>query len=162
MGVLDIMNPNKSQNKIKKFGIVLSLVFGFLLLSSVDVQAQYGGYGRDDRYGTYGGRNGRNTNEMYRVAQDYGYNDGLRRGAEDMRDRDRYNPEKASDYKKATNGYDSYYGNKDEYKRAYRDAFLRGYDDGFNRYNQNGRTTNGRSGNRNRAIDAIRRVILGF
>ena len=158
------MSSNKLHDKIKRFGIVLSLVFGFLLFSSTAAQAQYRdnrGYGRNDRYGN----NERYGNEMYRVAQDYGYNDGLRRGAEDMRDRDRYNPENAGDYKKATNGYDSYYGNKDEYKRAYRDAFRRGYDEGYNRYNNNNRN-NGRYGNgnsnSNRTINTIRRIILGY
>lgn len=158
------MNSNNSQGKIKKLGIVLSLVFGFLFLSSTDASAQYrdnDGYGRNDRYGN----NRRSGNEMYRVAQDYGYNDGLRSGAEDLRDRDRYNPENSSEYRKATNGYDSYYRNKDEYKRAYRDAFLRGYDEGYNRYNNDNRNNrnnrNNRGGSSN-TINTIRRIILGF
>ena len=131
-----------------------------MFLSSAVAQAQYrdnrGGYGRNDPYG-YG-------RDMYRVAEEYGYNDGLRRGSEDSRDRDRYNPEKSGDYKKATNGYDSDYRDKESYKRAYRDAFLRGYDEGYYRYNNNNRNnrSNGRYGNGNRAIEAIRRIIRGY
>jgi hypothetical protein len=152
------MYLNNLTGKIKRIGLVASLVFGFMLFSSVAAQAQYRDrdYGRNVPYGSYG-------NEMYRVAQDYGYRDGLNKGAEDGRDRDRYNPEGAGDYKKATNGYNSDYRNKDSYKQAYRDAFLRGYDEGYNRYgyNNNNRNNNRRYGN-NGVIDAIRRIIIGF
>jgi hypothetical protein len=149
------MNLKKFQNKIKHFGIVLSVVFGFMVLSSSTAQAQYRdnrGYGRNDRYGNVYGNN------MYRVAQEYGYRDGANRGMEDGQKRKSYNPEKASAYKKGTNGYSSSYRNKDAYKRTYRDAFRRGYDEGYSRY---GRYNNRRYGN-NGAMDAIRRIILGY
>ena len=138
---------------------MFSLVLSFVLLSSASVQAQYRDrdYGRNYPSRGYG-------NQMYRVAQDYGYRDGINKGAEDARDRDRYAPERASEYKKATNGYDSDYRNKDGYKQAYRDAFQRGYDEGYNRYgykdNRNNR--NNRRYRNNGIADALRRIIIGY
>ncbi len=152
------MYLNISTRKFKRIGLVLSLVFGFMLLSNAAVQAQYRDrdYGRNYPSDTYG-------NQMYRVAQDYGYRDGRNEGANDARDRDRYEPQKSSDYKKATNGYNSDYRNKEAYKQAYRDAFLHGYDEGYNRngYNNRNNRNNRRYGN-NGVVDAIRRIIIGF
>ncbi len=150
------MYLNTLTGKFKKMGLALSLVLGLMLLSSAAVQAQY----RDRDYGRYPSTYG---NQMYRVAQDFGYRDGLNKGAEDARDRDRYNAHNAKDYKKATNGYNSGYRNKDAYKQAYRDAFLRGYDEGYNRYgydNRNNRN-NRRYGN-DGIIEALRRIIIGY
>jgi hypothetical protein len=62
-----------------------------------------------------------------------------------VRDGDRYNPEGTTQYKNADSGYRSEYGNKEEYRRIYRDAFRRGYDEAYRRgdrgvYNRNDRT----------------------
>jgi hypothetical protein len=145
--------------KFKRVGLVLTLVFGFMLLSSVSVQAQYRDrdYGRNYPSRGYG-------NQIYRVAQDYGYRDGINQGAEDARDRDRYAPDRASNYKKATNGYNSDYRNKEGYKQAYRDAFVRGYDEGYNRYgyNNNRNNRNNRRYGNNGIGEALRRIIIGF
>lgn len=104
-------------------------------------------YGRPGDYG-YG------RNDIYQVAQDQGYRDGYQRGSEDARDGDRYNPEGSSQYRNADRGYRSEYGNKEEYRRIYRDAFRRGYDESYR--NQGG-------GGYNRGSDRMRRVadILG-
>lgn len=158
------MNTNKYFGNLKKIGLVLSLVFGFILLSNTSASAQYRdnrGYGRNGGYGNNGGY----RNDIYRIAQQNGYNDGLRKGEEDARER-HSNPQGTSEYKRATNGYDSRYGNKDEYKQAYRQAFLQGFDEAQNNgYNNN----NGRYGNQNRrrntnnnGVNILRRVILGY
>jgi hypothetical protein len=153
------MYLNNLTDKFKKFGLALSLVLGFMLMSNASVQAQYRDrdYGRDRSSRSYG-------NQMYRIAQDYGYRDGVNRGAEDARDRDRYAPEKAGDYKKATNGYDSDFRNKEGYKQAYRDAFRRGYDEGYNRYgyNNNRNNRNNRRYGNSGIGEAIRRIIIGY
>ena len=86
-----------------------------------------GRYGRRDDYGRYGG------NDVYRIAGEQGYRDGVDHGAEHAREGKRYNPESARHYKDADSGYRSEYGNKEEYKRIYREAFRRGYDEGFRR-----------------------------
>ncbi len=221
------MNINNLQQKIRNIGLVLSLVFSFVLLSSVDAKAQYqdpnyypqsrrnddhhknkhkhdkrgnGNYNRgnrdNDRDGDYdddrddrdddNGRydrnrnnndngyydrngnyhpnnnngnygNNRNGNNIYRIAQQNGYNDGLRKGAEDARE-NHSNPQGTSEYKRATNGYNSSYGNKEQYKQAYRQAFLQGFDEAQNR------GYNNRNGSRrtNSAGSIFRQIIRGY
>ncbi len=156
------MNTNKFIYNLKRIGFVLTLIFSFILLSNSAAQAQYRdnrGYGRNGGYGNNGGY----RNDIYRIAQQNGYNDGLRKGEEDARERHN-NPQGTSEYKRATNGYDSRLGRKDDYKQAYRQAFLQGFDEAQN----NGYYNNGRYGNRNRrntnnnGINILRRVILGY
>lgn len=190
------------QRKIKNTALVLSLAFGFLMMSGVTANAQYnnddyyrrqqqrqreeqrrarqeqqrqnrnddgygnnGGYNRNDGYygnggGGYG--NNGNYNNLYRIAQQNGYNDGLRKGAEDARERHN-NPTGTSDYKRATNGYNSSYGNKEGYKQAYRQAFLQGFSEAQNQYYNNGRYGNGnRNRTTNNAGSIFRRIIRGY
>lgn len=116
------MKINLLRNKFGGMLIAFSLLFGATLIASTTAQAQY----RNDRYGRYG-----NGNDVYRIAQDQGYRDGIDHGAEHARDRHRFDPEGTSHYKNATEGYRSSYGNKDAYKQAYREGFRRGYDEGF-------------------------------
>src|SRR5437868_2333422 len=106
-------------------GLILFLAITFVASSSA--QAQYP-YGRD-RYGY----------DVYQIARDQGYRDGVDHGAEHAREGSRYNPEGTRHYKDATSGYRSSYGNKDAYKQAYREGFRQGYDEGFNRYGGYGR-----------------------
>ena len=65
-----------------------------------------------------------------------GFEDGLRAGRDDGHDRDRYDPTRARDYRKADHGYDRQYGSRDQYAAEYRAGFERGYAAG---YRQNGR-----------------------
>jgi hypothetical protein len=102
--------------------LMFSLLVGIAFIASApSAQAQY----RNDPY--YG-------NDIYRIAQDQGYRDGIEQGAKDGRDRNRYRPEESGRYRDATRGYRSEYGNKEAYKQAYRDGFRRGYDQGFRQY----------------------------
>lgn len=95
-----------------------------------------------DRRGDYNDRDGRNRSELYRVAQQNGYNDGLRHGRDDVNRRRSYNLDDSSDYRNATRGYRSEFGNRETYRNAYRDGFRQGYEDGYRR--RNGRDTNNR------------------
>ena len=111
----------QTQNKIKGFGIALSLVLGFMLFSgsAVEIKAQSRGDVRDAR-------------------QD-GYREGLEEGREDARERRRFNPYSKNDYRRA-GGEDS-----QRERRAYRNRFLQGYSQGYrragNRINGNMRQT---------------------
>jgi hypothetical protein len=181
------------QGNFRRFGMVFSLAFGFMMLSVINTQAQYrdpnyypqrnqndqyrrehrrdrrdnddrdrnnGSYNRgnrdnDQRYernrrsdNGYYGNNGYGNN-IYRIAQQYGYQDGLNKGAEEAREGDRYNPQSTTPYKNATNGYDRNYGNREQYKQAYRQAFLQGFDQGYNQY-RNRWNRNGNYNNRSR------------
>lgn len=121
------MKADKLKRGIGGSVLTLGLLFGLIAISGSTSQAQYR---NRDGYG-YG-------QNVYRIAADQGYRDGIERGSKDARDRERFNPDNASQYKKATNGYRSEYGNKDAYKQAYREGFRRGYDAGFRQYNNSG------------------------
>lgn len=140
------MYTNNTINRFKKTGILLSLIFGFMLISSVDVSAQW----RDNRYrnDNYYDNSGYDSwrNNTAGIAQRYGYQDGLRDGADAAREGDRYHPQNSGDWQKGTNGYESRYGSKSAYKQNYRSAYMQGYRDGYQR-NSNAR--NGHRWNRN-------------
>jgi flagellar biosynthesis/type III secretory pathway protein FliH len=60
-----------------------------------------------------------------------GYSDGWERGADDRRDRDRYDPVRHGDYRDADDGYNRSYGSRDAYKNNYRAGFRQGYEEGY-------------------------------
>jgi hypothetical protein len=60
-----------------------------------------------------------------------GYRDGYEQGRSDARDRDRYDPVRASRYRSGDHEYNSRYGSREDYKREYRAAFQLGYDQGY-------------------------------
>jgi hypothetical protein len=125
------MYTNNTINKIKKIGILLSLMIGFMLISSTDASAQYGNYGnsrRDNR-----GYNSSYNYDAINVAQRYGYQDGLNDGRDAAREGDRYHPQNSGDWQKGTNGYESRYGSRSAYKQTYRAAYIEGYNAGFQR-----------------------------
>jgi hypothetical protein len=154
------MNTIKSLNKIKGFGIALSLAFGLLFLSNINVQAQYSrddGWGNDRRERRDARRETRqnrvvvvtNNSRIYRdgdfyerggygtiaqIARLNGYQDGLREGADDARDGDRFDPYDEGAYKEGDGGYKRSYGNKKAYEQIYRQGFMRGYQEAFDRY----------------------------
>lgn len=90
--------------------------------------------GRDSRNdrdrGDY--RNGRyNREEIFRIAQQNGYNRGFRHGEEDRSRRRRYNYDNANEYRNAIDGYRSEYGDRSVYQQGFRDGYRQGYDDAF-------------------------------
>jgi hypothetical protein len=60
-----------------------------------------------------------------------GYSDGWRKGVDDGRDRDRYDPARHGDYRDADEGYSRSYGSKDAYRNNYRSGFRQGYEGGY-------------------------------
>jgi hypothetical protein len=77
-------------------------------------------------------RDGRNDrNDLYRVAQQNGYREGLRQGQDDAYRRRSFNYENTSRYRDALSGYRSEYGNRDDYRRAFREGFRQGYEEGY-------------------------------
>ncbi len=129
------MYYDNTLDKIKKVGLVLSLILGFIVISGTSAQAQWRDNRnvRDDRYS--GSRY-----DTSRIAQQYGYRDGLRDGLDAAREGDRYHPQNSGDWQKGTNGYEDRYGSKGAYKQSYRAAYIQGYQAGYNR--------NGNRGNR--------------
>jgi len=89
------------------------------------IYAQRGGYYRDAE----------------RPAYDIGYNEGVRQGQNDARRGRSYSYSDHREYRNADDGYRGAYGDREYYRRAYRQGFQAGYGEGFNRYAYN----NGRS-----------------
>lgn len=69
-----------------------------------------------DRYGY--------TSEAFRK----GYDDGVVKGREDVRDGDSFDPARHKWYRSADRGYNSRYGSREEYRAEYRRGFLAGYE----------------------------------
>lgn len=98
------------------------------------------GRGRRDR-DDYPGYGRNNRDQVYRIAQQNGYQEGLRAGQDDRSRRRGYELERESAYRDGLRGYRSEYGDRRIYQQAYRDGFRRGYDEGYNRgrYNSGNR-----------------------
>lgn len=88
-----------------------------------------GGYGyRGDRpYGRYGG-----GPEVERIAHDNGYHEGREAGEKDARRGRSFDLDRHDDWRDADEGYRRDYGDKDFYRREFREGFRAGYNDGYN------------------------------
>ena len=96
----------------------------------------YGGYGspRDGRYPNNGYPGGGYPGGGYGygdTAREYGYREGVEKGAEDARDGDRFDPRRHKWYREGDRHYNSRYGPREQYERAYREAFQQGYEAGY-------------------------------
>ena len=90
-----------------------------------------------DRWDDRNGRNDRNN--AHRIAQENGYRDGLRHGQDDRNHNRRFDYQDSGDFRDASRGYRSEYGNRDAYRNAYREGFRRGYDEGYRNSRGNNR-----------------------
>jgi len=150
---------NYSSKKLGGLLLAFFVVFGIATIGSSTAQAQYPDYrrdrdrdyrqDRDDRYrrnDRYDDRYG--YNNSYQIAQQQGYREGLSTGAADAQRGQSYDPQRSHFWKNGSDGYDSRYGNKGQYKQVFRNAFVQGYNEGYQRYGgRNRRGNNGRWGN---------------
>ncbi len=88
---------------------------------------------RRDDYRNYDDRNYGGRSDIYGIAQQNGYRDGLRQGEDDRQHRRGFDYERQSRYRDALSGYRSEYGSRDRYRDAYRAGFRSGYSEGFRR-----------------------------
>lgn len=136
----------------KKFGgylLAFFLLFGIIAVASSSAQAQWRDRrDRDDRYerrnDRYDRRNDRYGDRYYGYenARQQGYSYGMNVGAADAQRGQSYDPQRSRYWKNATEGYNSSYGNRGQYKQVFRDAFEQGYRDGFQRYGGYNRRNN--------------------
>ncbi len=132
-----------SSKKMGGYLLAFFLLFGIITVASSSAQAQwrdndrYRRDRRDDRWE----RNDRYRDryDIYQVARQQGYSYGLNVGAADAQRGQSYNPERSRYWRNATEGYNSSYGNKGQYKQIFRNAFEQGYREGFQRYGYNRR-----------------------
>ena len=134
------MKTDKSQNRIGNAFLVFSLLFGIGTALSITAQAQHpddryiqdrnrgdngdqNRRGRDwDRYGNYGG-----SSELRRTALNAGYDEGVKEGRKDRGNRNRTEHRNLSSYQKATKDYSRRLGDRELYRRYFREAFENGY-----------------------------------
>jgi len=82
----------------------------------------------------YGYRQPQYEREFERRAYDNGYRDGVKAAEKDTRSRRPYSLERHGDWRDGDDGYHRDYGDRDFYRRVFRDGFRAGYSETFNRY----------------------------
>lgn len=147
------MKRDQSKNRIAGAFLVFSLLFGIGIVLSTTAQAQVPDHdnanqnrrGRDwDRYGNYGG-----SVELRRTALNAGYEEGTKEGRKDRGNGSRTEHRNLSSYQNATKDYSSRLGDRELYRRYFREAFEDGYNgESYARDNRNRR--DGNDGNQDR------------
>ncbi len=148
------MKTDQSQSRIGNAFLVFSLLFGIVIALSMTAQAQnpndrytqdrgdQNRRGRDwDRYGNYGG-----SSELRRTALNAGYEEGVKEGRKDRGNGSRTEHRNLISYQKATKDYSPRLGDRELYRRYFREAF----EDGYNAesYARGNRHREDRNGNR--------------
>jgi hypothetical protein len=72
-----------------------------------------------------------------RLAYDTGYRDGRDAGISDARSNRRFDYSRHEEYRRADVGYRGY-GDRDDYRRQYRQGFAAGYDEGYRQFARGG------------------------
>jgi len=125
------MKTNQWQGKIRKAVLVFTLLFIAAIVLSATANAQDRYPNNDpnrsdrnlDQYGTYGGSQG-----LRQTALNAGYDQGLRQGNYDRQNGGTQSNYRNSDvYRRATQGYTSNLGDRELYRRYFREAFEKGY-----------------------------------
>jgi hypothetical protein len=137
-----------SRKSLAGVGLALGMVpmLGFSVLAQQSGGYNNGGYYPRPGYGQNGGYRDRdrdrdgyrdrdryrnNYNYLRRLAADNGYQSGLEHGLKDRRRSHRYDYTDSDSFRHADHGYRREYGDKEEYRRIFRDAFIRGYNQGY-------------------------------
>lgn len=161
------MKSNRTKISIGATIAVLSLLFVIGTVSRQTVQAQDRNYPQDRSYPSGQNNNDRNRNrrgrnwdnygnyggsfDLRQTALNAGYNEGLKDGTA-TRDRNRGSDiSNQSAYRKATKDYNSRLGDKELYRRYFREAYQTGFNDGLgNSYaNDNNRNRDWNNNNNN-------------
>jgi hypothetical protein len=126
----------------------LLLIIGIGLGSSAQAQYDRNRRGRNwDNYGNYGG-----SFQLRQTALNAGYNEGLKDGTA-ARSRNRNaNYTDQNSYRRATKDYSSRLGDREIYRRYFREAYETGFRDGFNPggYDNSSNNRDWNRGNRDR------------
>ena len=155
--VLQVMNTTKLNQLLKSVGLASAMVLAFVAFSATGASGQDRRGDRNDRYedqdrngnynqnGDYDNRNRGNDRRGYQAAMQKGYNQGLKQGMRDARNR-RGNSGYGSNQGYGNQGYGNYggYGNQGggRFQQAYQQGFQRGYREGLNRGRNNRRGNN--------------------
>ena len=120
------MNSNYVRRTIGRTLLMWSLLFGIAVVTNTSVHAQY--------------PLGPERQDIYRAAQDRGYQDGFSVGANDAQRGLNFDPQRSYYYRfRNAMDYDASYASTGAYRRGFREGFMRGYQEGYQRYNGNRR-----------------------
>ncbi len=72
--------------------------------------------------------------EVERIAHENGYHEGREAGEKDARKRRSFALDRHDEWRDADEGYRRDYGDKDFYRREFREGFRAGYADGYNAF----------------------------
>lgn len=109
---------------------------------------------RDNNRGYDNGREGYDRNPAYQA----GYQDGINDGQNDRQSGHHMQPTRSHNYKRGDRGYESSFGDRDQYRQMYRQAYEQGYQQGYNGEGRYGdRVYNDRGYNRGHDADDRRR-----
>ncbi|MFN2532007.1 MAG: hypothetical protein ABR555_11985 [Pyrinomonadaceae bacterium] len=148
------MKSHYLRSRIGAAVFVISLLVGIGLTANLTAQAQYQTdpyYRRDrdrnrdqrrdrdyDRYGRRRSNDGYSnlggSPELRQTALNAGFNEGTKAGREDRRRGRQFEPQNWGLFQKATKDYSSRLGDRELYRRYFREAFEHGYNDGFSGY----------------------------
>jgi hypothetical protein len=147
------MKSIQFRNRLGAAIFSLSLLLGMSAapLATTQAQSRYDGYygqrddrnrgqddrdwgrrrrGRDwDRYGRWGG-----SYELRQTALNAGYNEGAKEGRKDRSKGRRFSFYDKNEYQKATKDYSSKLGDRELYRRYFRDGYENGYTDAYRGY----------------------------
>ncbi len=130
---------------LRQIGFAALGAVALLFTLSVDANAQNRNY--NQRYDYNNGRN------FYSPALENGYRLGFGAGSNDRSYRNSFDVDRSKTYRDADSGYRREFGDKDDYKRAFRNAFENGYRDGYSgrrsQFDQVNYRNNNRQRNRN-------------
>ena len=112
--------------------LVLAAAVTAALLSMVAAPLDAQGRGRRDRESARRAATGKIVPRSYEEpAFARGYAEGLQRGQDAGRRKERYDPVGSLEYRAGDRGYAIAYGSRDAYKTNYRAGFRQGYEDGY-------------------------------
>jgi hypothetical protein len=89
---------------------------------------------RNRRGGDWNGGYGGSSFALRQTALNAGYNNGIEEGRKDRRRGDRFEFRDEGDYQSATEDYSSRLGDRELYRRYFREGFANGYRAGYNGY----------------------------
>jgi hypothetical protein len=148
--------PNMIVRAILGFILVLGIGVGSHITGDAQDRGEENGRGRNwEHYGNYGG-----SIDLRQTALNAGYNEGIKEGRKDRQRNGRTDYRNLSTYQKATKNYSSRLGDRELYRRYFREAFEYGYrgdsytqgnNDRNDRYGD--RTGNGKQNRRDRNAD---------
>jgi hypothetical protein len=160
------------KRNVRRFGFTVALALGLVILAVPRSAAAY--QQDDDSRRQAQDQNRRNDDQGARanqqmdqdrsygiqrengqgnMAEQYGYQDGVTQGMHDRQSGRRARPTDDANYKHGLRGYDSSFGDRNQYRQKYRQAYEQGYNRG---YNGNGYNQQDQSNDRDRRTDRPR------